>query len=170
MENMEELKELKELKELEEIKQEYEKLKQIYNLPAFNQLAEDFDIEKNLDKPTSFILREIRRMISEKLSGYMHLLEAFLNPATPPIFIFTILKNSSEKEKETIREIYKKLAKLQLQALKLDTIYSEKNEADFIIKANLEWKELKQKSYNLFEQFEILFEENNNSKNKGYFG
>ena len=100
----------------------------------------------------------------------MHLLEAFLNPATPPIFIFTILKNSNEEEKETIKEIYKKLSNLQLEVLKLDTIYREKNEADFIIKANLEWSELKQKSYKLFEQFENKFEETNNSKNKGYFG
>jgi hypothetical protein len=159
-----------EIKQIKQIKQEYEQLKQKYNLPEFSQLAEDFDIEKTLDKQTSFLLREIRRMVSEKLSAYIHLLETFLNPATPPMFIFTILKNSNEQEKEIMKEIYKKLAKLQLKAVKLDTIYNEKNEADFIIKANQEWSEIKQKSYNLFEQFENRFEENNNSKNRGYFG
>ena len=158
------------MEELKELKQEYEKLKQKYKLPEFNQLSEDFDIEKIAEKETSYVLREIRRMISDKLSNYMHLFEAFLNPATPPVFIFTILKNSSEEEKETIKELYKKLSKLQLIVLKLDTIYREKNEADFIIKANLEWSELKQKSYGLFEQFENKFEESNNSKKKGYFG
>tara|TARA_Y100000310_G_C20690305_1_gene821770 strand:- start:845 stop:1321 length:477 start_codon:yes stop_codon:yes gene_type:complete len=158
------------MEELKEIKQEYEKLKQKYKLPEFNQLTEDFDIEKISEKQTSFLLREIRKVISEKLSNYLHLFEAFLNPATPPVFIFTILKNSTEEEKETIKEIYKKLTKLQLITLKLDTIYREKNEAEFIIKANLEWSELKQKSYNLFEKFETKFEEDNNTKKRGYFG
>ena len=158
-----------EIEQIKQIKQEYEKLKQKYNLPEFQQLAEDFDIEKILEKQTSFLLREIRRMISEKIYAYIHLFETFLNPATPPMFIFTILKNLNEQEKETIKEIYKKLAKLQLQAVKLDTIYNEKNEADFIIKASQEWSEVKQKSHNLFEQFESRFEENNNSKTRGYF-
>ncbi|MAH51707.1 hypothetical protein CMI37_38170 [Candidatus Pacearchaeota archaeon] len=156
--------------ELQDINKEYEKLKQTYKLPEFQQLAEDFDIEKVTEKESSFLLREIRRMVSEKLSAYMHLFETLLNPTTPPMFIFTIIKNSNEKEKETIKEVYKKLAKLQLHAIKLDTIYNEKSEADFIIKSNQEWKDAKQKAHDLFEQFETKFEENNNSGRKGYFG
>ena len=155
---------------IDEIKQEYNKLKPKYKLPEFNQLAEDFDIEKTSEKQSSYLLREIRRMMNEKISAYIHLLEAFLNPSGPPMFIFTILKNSSEEEKEAIKEIYKKLAKLQLNAIKLDTIYNEKNEANFIITANQIWSEIKQKSYDLFEKFENKFEEDNSSKKRGYFG
>ena len=148
----------------------YESLRKQYNLPEFNSLAEDFDIEKIGEKETSFLLRELRRTINEKISAYLHLFEVFINPANPPVFVFTMLKNTKEDERKTIKEVYKELAKLEVEMMKLDTIYNEKKEAEFIKTANKTWNSLKKKIEKLLESFDRELEESNNSVQKGYFG
>ena len=98
---------------------DYDKLKQKYKLPEFDKLAEDFDIEKITEKESSFLIREIRRAINEKLSAYMHLFETFLNPTATPMFVFSILRGINEDDKGKIKDIYKTLSKLQIKVMKL---------------------------------------------------
>lgn len=156
--------------DLESIKKEYKEFSVKYKLPEFEALAEDFDIERISEKETSFLLREIRRAIGEKVNAYLHLFETLINPTSPPVFIFSILKNVSEKDQKSMREVYKKLAKAQIQVMKLDTIYSEENEVEFIKNFFDEWQELKTKIHDLVSDFEKKLEESNNSKKRGYLG
>ncbi len=149
---------------------EYEELKKEFGLPNFDRLAEDFDIEKISEKETSFLMREIRRAINEKLSAYLHLFETLINPTSPPMFVFSLLKNVSLEDKEKIKEIYKKLSKLQVKVMKLDTNYSESGEAEFVNNSFGEWQEIKPEIMGLIEKFETGFEENGDSRKNGYFG
>jgi len=148
---------------------EYEELKLKHNLPDFKALAEDFDIEKIADKETIFLAREVRRAINEKITAYIHLFETLINPTSPPMFVFKILKNMSEQEKEQIQEFYKVLSKTQIEIMKLDTVYSEKDEVKFINKTFKVWQEMKTKIYSLFASFEINFENDDISKKRSYF-
>jgi len=148
----------------------YEELRKKYELPDFQKIAEDFDIEKISEREPLFLAREIRRAISEKLSAYMHLFETLINPSATPMFIFSVLRGIKEEDKELIREIYKKFTKLQIKVLKLDTIYSEKNEAEFIKTSFDEWQDLKKIIYNLMEKFDENVEKGDSSEKKGYFG
>lgn len=147
----------------------YNELRQKHNLPEFEKLAEDFDIEKIEDKESIFLIREIRRAVNEKITAYLHLFETLINPNTPPMFVFSILRNSSDKNKDTIREIYKILSKIQIKAMKLDTIYKEDIEVKFINETFSTWQELKLRIYKLIENFEANFEENDTSQNRSYF-
>ena len=151
------------------LEEEYDKLKQKYDLPAFKELTEDFDIEKIQDKESSFLLREIRRTINEKLAAYISLLETLINPTTPPMFVFSILRNISAEDKETIKEVYKTLSKTQIEIMKLDTIYNEKAEVKFINETFSAWQNIKQTIYKLVEDFESSFEESDDSKKRSYF-
>jgi hypothetical protein len=153
-----------------EIKQDYDNLKGKYNLPSFEQLAEDFDIEKICEKPSSFLLREIRRAISEKLIAYHHLFETLINPSSPPMFVFSVLKNTNDEDKKLLKEVYKKLSRSQISAMKLDTIYSEQAEADFIKSSFTTWQDLKVKIHNLMEKFDKEFEKEHGTDKRGYFG
>ena len=153
-----------------DIEQEYNELKQKHNLPEFTALAEDFDIEKTQDKETSFLLREIRRAINEKITAYIHLFENLINPNAPPMFIFSILRNVSTKDKDKIKEIYKILSKTQIEIIKLDTIYNETSEVKFINDIFNTWQELKPEIHKLIENFEANFETNDTSKKRSYFG
>ena len=53
---------------------------------------------------------------------------------------------------------------------KLDTIYDESSEVLYVKKAIKEWQNLKVEIYNLIENLEKGLEEDNGSKNRGYFG
>lgn len=152
-----------------DLKAEYDKLKIKHNLPEFNKLTEDFDIEKIAEKEPIFLLREVRRAISEKNSAYLHLFETLINPTSPPMFIFSILRNISTEDKETIKEIYKILSKIQIELMKLDTIYKEDAEIKFINETFCTWQKIKQTIYRFIESSEKNFENDDISKKRSYF-
>ncbi|MBU2577086.1 MAG: hypothetical protein KKF50_05190 [Nanoarchaeota archaeon] len=152
-----------------DLESEYNGLKEKHSLPDFKKLAEDFDVEKISEKESSFLIREIRRIINEKLSAYMHLFETLINPSAPPMFIFSVLRGIKEEDKESIKEIYKKLSRLQIKAMKLDTIYSEQGEVEFVKTSFTEWQDLKKTIYRIIEQFGENIEKSDNSKKRSYF-
>lgn len=152
-----------------DLKSKYNKLKLKHNLPEFEKLAEDFDIEKITDKEPIFLIREIRRAISEKITAYLNLFEALINPSTPPMFVFSILRNASTRNKDIIKEIYKELSKIQIETMKLDTIYKEDAEIKFVNEAFSTWQKLKLKIYKLIEKLEANSAKEDISKNRSYF-
>ncbi len=157
-------------KEMEEIKAEYEVLVKKYSLPDFQKLREDFDIDKVLDKDEEFLLRSIRRTITDKFSGYLSLFETLINPSGPPVFVFTFLKGLNAEDNKNVKEVYKKLTRFQLSSMKLDTIYSEKAEAESVKSYFESWQNLKKIIYALTERFEQELEKNSEEKAKSYFG
>lgn len=152
------------------IEELYNELKQKHNLPEFQKIAEDFDIEKITDKESLFLVREVRRTINEKITAYIHLFETLINPTAPPMFVFSILRNLSTADKDTIKKIYKALSRTQIEVMKLDTIYNEKDEVKFINETFIIWQELKPTIYKLIERFESSFDEDDSSKKRSYFG
>ncbi len=153
---------------LEKLQENYEELKRKYGLPDFESLAEDFDIEKVAEKESKFLLREIRRAVSEKITAYLHLFETFSNPSNAPMYIFSLLKMISDKEE--ISNIYKRLAYFNLKNFKLDVLYDENKEADFIKEISKEWQDLKKRIGEIAELFEEKFDKDIDIKKQGYFG
>jgi len=148
----------------------YSELAKKHGLPEFKSIAEDFDIEKIQDKESILLIREVRRSISEKISAYIHLFETLINPSSPPMFIFSVLRNISTEDKDTIKKIYKALSRTQIEVMKLDTVYKEDEEARFINETFIIWQELKLTIYKLIERFESSFEEDDSDKKRSYFG
>lgn len=152
-----------------DLKQSYDKLAQKHNLPEFRKLSEDFDIEVVGDKEPIFLIREIRRAINKKLSAYLQLFENLINPNSPPIFVFSILKNVSEEDRHSMKNIYEKLSLFQIEVMKLDTIYDEDKEVKFISDVYKAWQNLKFKIYNIMDNFKED-SENKNKTTTSYFG
>ena len=151
------------------LEKEYTPLKEKYKLPDLKMLEEDFDLENLPDKETRFLLREIRKMIIDKISAYETLFETLINPSSPPMYVFSILRSIEEKDKEKIRSIYKKLSRLRIKAIALSAIYNEASEAEFIINSFNIWQELKKEIFDTFENFENNFEKENGSKRRDYY-
>ena len=128
---------------LDELKKQYEPLRKKYKLPSFNELNEDFDIEKSQEKETNFLLREIRREVTDKVAAFLRFFELFLNPQAAPLFVLGMLKNLTLHEKEIIGALYKELVALEIEAVNLDIRYDEKNEAKFIKNTFMKWQKLK---------------------------
>ena len=141
-----------------------------HELPPFKQVTEDFDIEKVFEKESSFILRDIRHAILEKITAYSQLLETFQNPGSAPMFILNLLRNTNEKDKATIQETYSRLAKIQIDSIKLDTIYNEQNEATFIKETSEAWQEMKRTILDLIQKLEKETNKEAGSATRGYFG
>lgn len=152
-----------------DLEKEYAKLEKKYNLPDFETLSQDFDMEKVAEKEPIFLAREIRRSMNEKITAYIQLFETLTNPGGSPMFVFKIIKNISEKQKKQIQEFYKILSKMQIEIMKRDTIYSEKGEVDFINNTFKIWQKMKLEIHSLFKSFETNFENDETAKGRSYF-
>lgn len=156
--------------DIEKIKTEYEPLRKKYSLPSFSKLNEEFEIEKIQERETEFLLREIRRAVSEKIVAFLRFLELFLNPQAAPLFVLTTLKKLTPQEKEDILEIYKLLVKIELSSVSLDISYDEKKEAEFILNTSKVWNESKPKLKKIASSILTFQEDKFTNKNKTYFG
>lgn len=154
---------------LETMKQEYKELKKKYSLPEFDKLNQEFYIEKSADVETDYLLREIRRTVSDKLVNYLRFFEAFMNPASAPVFIHSIMKTFNSESKETIQNIYKKLSKREIELIDLDLNYEEKKEAEFIKSVEEEWEGIKKDLTKVLEVINKNWDAKIEGSNKGYF-
>lgn len=155
---------------LEKLKKEYEAFKNKYNLPEFSELNELFDIE-DAEGETDYILRKIRRAMSEKTSGYLRFVETILNPSNAPIFFFKLVKKLESEDKEFLTKAYDILGNFEIEIIGLELDYSEEKEAEFIKKVyDIFNNEIKGDFLKIIKKLE----NNNNDKRKesngSYFG
>ena len=155
---------------LDALKQEYKKIQENYSLPSFEELNEDFNIEKAAEVEVELLIREIRRFIADKLSNYLRFVEAILNPVNVQMFVYSLIKSLETQEKEKLTEIYKKLSKNELRLIELDIEYSEEKEALFIRESFIMWQEMKKELLEIIEKVNKNWDNKSESKNKDYFG
>jgi hypothetical protein len=154
---------------LERLKEEYAGFKEKYNLPEFSELNKLFDIEE-VEVETDFLLRKIRRVVSERIGAYSRFIEIILNPSNAPMFFFKLVKKLDSKDKEILGEIYEVLGDIEVATITLDLDYDEKKEAEFIGKMfHVFNDEIKEKFLKTIERLSGV---NDNSKkyNGSYFG
>jgi hypothetical protein len=149
-------------------KEEYDTLAN--DLPEFEKITEDFEINKVFEKESECPLRDIRHAILEKITAYSQLFETFQSPSSPPMFIFSLIRNITEEDKAMITKTYNQLAKIQIESIKLDTIYKEENEIKFIKETFSVWQEMKVKILELLEKLDKKSDNKVDSTTRGYFG
>lgn len=155
---------------LKKLKENYKILEEKYNLPSFEKLNEEFQIEKIAEFETDFILREIREIITTKLINYLRFIESLINPSNGPMFMFAVIKTLSVKEKEKLSELYKKIAKADMDLIKLDLEYSEENEVEAIKKYSEMWQEIKKELLEIVDVIKKNWDAKVEDSEKGYFG
>jgi hypothetical protein len=119
--------------ELEKMKEDYSKLVKKHNLPSFDSLNRDFEIER-ISIETDFLLRAIRKSMMDKIVGWLRFFEMFLVPQGAPRIYMGYLKNMSPEDKNDIDYIYQALGSINISALQLEVNYSEKEEIEMIKK------------------------------------
>ncbi len=118
---------------LVELKEKYKIFKKKYNLPEFSELNKLFDIE-DIDVETDFLLRKIRRIISDRIAAYLRFIEIILNPSNAPMFFFKLIKKLDNTDKEVLTELHEILGNFEIEIISLDLDYNEEKEALFINK------------------------------------
>lgn len=159
----------KEKDTVEKTKKKYEELKKKYNLPEFTKLMEDFPME-GLDDKTDFLLREIRKFVSDRFINYLRFIENILNPVNAQMFTYSIIKTLGQTEKEILTEIYKKLIKLEVNLIEIDIIYSEEKEAKFIKETFKIWQEIKVDFSKVIKTIKENWDIKAEKNGKNYFG
>lgn len=155
---------------LENLKKEYGKLEKKYNLPSYKELNEEFDIEKVQELETDTLLREVRKVIMDKVVSYLRFTELLLNPSNAPLFFFAILKGIDSSDKKILDEIYTRLGRLEIQVIDVDNDYSEAREAEFILHVFKEWKEVKDGMRTVSRALQRGWEKKTEKKEKSYLG
>jgi hypothetical protein len=156
--------------DFEDFKKDYEIIREKYNLPSFQEMNENFQIEKVIECETEFLIKEIRKNVSEKFSNYLRFVEILLHPVSAPIFVFSVLKAMTLDEKNKLTKAYTELAKLEISAIKLDLVFSEEKEAEFIKDSYEIWKRIREDILEVIEIIEKNWDNKIEVNNKGYFG
>lgn len=157
---------------LAELKNSYFEIQKKYFLPSFEELNEDFQIERLVELETEFLIREIRKFISDKFSNYLRFIESILNPVSVPMFVFSVIKTLGDNERKKLSEVYKKLAKKEVDVIELDISFNEDKEVKFVKESFLIWQEMKKELLGVMkivnENWDKEIEVNGRGKN--YFG
>ena len=156
--------------DLEDLKKEYVKLQKKYALPTFEELNNDFQIEKASENETDFVLREIRKLIAERLFNYLRFIESLLNPTGVPMFVYSIVKTFDVGEKDKLTEVYKKLAKKEVELLELDIESTEEKEVKFIKDSYELWQDVKKDILEVVEVIKKNWDAKSEVDKKDYFG
>jgi len=153
--------------ELSELKKEYARLMEKYGLPTFKELNESFEIEK-IDKESEILLRNIRKFMMEKIVNSMNFVEMFFNSMNAPRMYLPFINTMSVEDRKIIENIYKKFAELILNSLSNEIAYSEKKEAELVIKINNVWDSVKDDFLRLIEK--VGKPNSASKKERSYFG
>lgn len=155
---------------LEELKKDFASLQKKYKLPSFQQLNEEFDIEKIAERETECLLREIRKAVMEKVIAYLRFIEMLLNPSNAPIFFFALIKGLTSQDKRILERIYERLGSFEIDVIELDCRYSEKEEAEFIKRIFKEWKYIGEEILKLVEILRRNWNQKSRENHRGYLG
>jgi len=156
--------------DLAKLKETYKAFQMKYDLPSFEKLNEDFQVEKAAELETDFVLREVRRYITDKFFNYLRFIESILTPNNAPMFVFAITKTLGVKDKEKLIELYKKIAKVDIDLIELDIQYSEEKEANSIKKYCEMWQNIKKEFLEIVEVIKKNWDNKLEDSGKGYFG
>ncbi len=156
--------------ELSELKAEYEKLSRKHKLPSFKELNEIFEIER-IEKESDLLLRQVRKVMMDKIVGYIRFSEMLLNPSQAPLSYMSMAIDMSNEIKESVRKIYKTFIELELKALEKEVDYSEDEESAIIIDIYQTWNKLKGEMKKVMSALEASWNADKPlRKEKDYFG
>jgi len=156
--------------DLAHLKEAYGILQIKYGLPSFEKLNEDFQIEKAAECETDFVLREVRRYVTDKFFNYLRFIESILTPTNGPMFVFAITKTLGTKDREKLIELYKRIAKVDIDLIELDIEYSEEKEAKSIREYSSMWQEIKKEFLEIVDVIKKNWNNKLEDNGKSYFG
>jgi len=155
---------------LGELKKKYLEIQKQYDLPSFEQLNQDFHIERVAEVQTDYLIRELRRFIADKFSNYLRFIESVLNPVNVPMFVFSVVKAMQIEDKKRLTDAYKALSKMEIRLVEIDIEFSEEKEAEFIKESYAVWQEIKKDILKFVGSVKSNWDNKVETNGKGYFG
>src|SRR3989338_9943852 len=135
-----------------DIKKEYEVLRKKHNLPDFDKINNDFELEyleKNI-----FLLRAIRRRLHEKVVFFCRIIENILYHSGQSHLSAYESGFFDDEKKQKMTKIHKKLMVYERQSILIDTNPNEKGDIEFICKLSEDWRNVKEELKDIVETIE----------------
>ena len=150
------------------VKKRYEVFMEKYKLPSFEELDSEFEISA-IDSE-SFLLREVRARVSDKVGEVGSLVEAVLHPETNLVDLYES-RIFDEQEKNELFELYKKLMAADRNLAELSVLNDEELDAAFIKSFSAEWKKLKPELVKFIRKLREAWEKETDEREvAGYMG
>lgn len=126
------------------VKDAYDRLKKHFSeLPEFNLLNNEFEIS-SIEKE-EFLLRQIRRKITERVEMILKLADEFLHPAAETFTNFYECSCFDESEKRELLEIFKNMMTIYRGLIEADVLQDESNDVKLIKTTYTNWPDLRKK-------------------------
>ena len=122
------------------VKEDYTELSKKHKLPSFVEMEREFEIS-TLDEE-GFLLREVRRKITEKVELYFKFLEEILQPETTVANMHES-REFNEEEREKIFKLFSKLMFLYRLSMETSVNEDDQKSADYINTVFTDWDSIK---------------------------
>ena len=150
------------------VKEDYTELSKKHKLPSFAEMEREFEIS-TLDEE-GFLLREVRRKITEKVELYFKFLEEILQPEIT-IANMHESREFNEEEREKIFKLFSKLMFLYRLSMETSVNEDDQKSADYINTVFTDWDNIKdQFSKIVAKAKESWINEKNIKEDLGYMG
>jgi len=150
------------------IEKTYNKLKEKYSLPDFDELNNEFEL--STIECEEFLLRKIRKKIADKINAMCEFLEGLLSPDTTMANLYEY-KAFDDDERKKIFELYKRLKVLEKLALELSLNHDDEKDAKFIKNVFSSWDEIRNEMTTIIKKIKDFWENESTKEYKaGYFG
>jgi hypothetical protein len=151
-----------------EIKKEYFEFAKKYKLPDYSALNSEFEI--SLIEHSDFLLREIRRKVTEKLDYYARIIEELLS-AEPTLNSLHECKNLSDERKKKVYLVHRTLMMMIRGSAEVGITNSDEENSAFIKNALEQWNKMKPALKEIIILMKDSWEEEISEKEElGYFG
>lgn len=146
---------------------DYDKIKEKYDLPDFEELNKEFEISSI--ETEEFLLREIRRKMNEKICFFSDIIAGVVNTesSTTAMIEFGNLMDDDVKE---AFNLYKKLMYWERSSSEAAILGQDEKDAAFIRELHSEWKELKKQVADLITKMKESWKKKTTEKEEAYFG
>ena len=155
---------------LQELKERYAEIQQKYDLASFDDMNHDYHIERLCELETDYLIREIRKFISDKLQNYAKFIENLLNPTNASMFIYSVIKTLNEEDKKVLVSVFKKLTRWEVELIDLDLEFLEEKEAKFVREFSKDWQETKKDLHKILDSIKTNWDKEIEKNSKAYFG
>lgn len=120
-------------------KEDYEPLREKYNLPSKEELEKEFELDSPEDTQP---LRAVRKKMSEKLEQYVKFIDELMQPDSSFANMYEV-RDFSDEDKEKAFKLFKRMMVLYRETVKLNLNLGEEKDAKFISGFYKAWKEMK---------------------------
>ena len=149
-----------------DVEKGYAKIK--YKLPNFKDLDSEFEI--SFIKEEAFLLRNIRRKVTDKIILSCRIIESLIYPTQSNIITAIESKSLDDEQKNKMDYLYKKFMIFERESLRLDMNPSEKGDADYIIDVFNKWSKLKKEMKKIVLIMKDSWVKEEKSDKNNYFG